>query len=149
MKPVTFDSLLNHNVRKWANKVETVEWLKEHYMSCTDDEQEAVENFIHDAAYGIASGGMWWVYNRDIIDNFYLPYRDELKGTVLHHLHGREVADVRKCIRAGQEAEHPEFWPDICTIILKLMDEMLYSWANNLARKMGTHTERSYFERLN
>ena len=148
MKPVTFDCLLNHNVRKWKNKVETVEWIKDKYLADADDEREAMENFIHDAAYGIASGGGWWVYNRDIINEFYAPYRDELKSSVLRHLHGRDCADVRKAIREGREIDDPEFWPEICSVLLKMMDEMLYSWANTLARRIGIHTERSYFERL-
>lgn len=148
MKEVTFDSLLNHNVRKWQNKIATVEWLKNHYLPNADDEREAMENFIHDAAFGIASGGCWLVYNYDIIHDFYAPYRDELKGSVINCLHGRDMGTVRKAIREGRELDDPEFWPDICSVILKLMDEMFYSWANSLARKLGISTERSYFERL-
>lgn len=147
-RDVTFDRLLSHNVRKWKNKVALVDFIKDYYLTNSDSERDAIEAFIHDASFGIASGGMWIVYNKDIIDEFYKPYRDELVGVVMNHIHGRENADVRKAMREGTECDNPEFWPVIASVILTLVDEVFYSWAGRLARLLGLSTPRSTFQRL-
>lgn len=145
---VTFDSLANHSLRKKKYKLALLEYIKEYYLDPTngyESEEDAIKDFIGAAAQGFATCGIWYgaVYHY-IMGNFYLPYRKELRGTVLHYLRTMDPAAYEK-VRAGRDTECV---PQIGDLLCHLVDEMAYNWSNKLAQKLGLPTLKSHFKRL-
>lgn len=147
-KSVTFDCLNNHDTRKYKNKSALLEWTKKAYLNDYNSEQQAIKAFIRDASFGIASCGKWLVYNTEIIECFYQPFRDELKGIVMKNLRGTDVAKIRDAIRKGTEIDNTDYYSSICSVIIPLVDELYYAWAGKLARIAGIATPKSCFQRL-
>jgi len=143
---VTFDSLASHSVRKKKYKMALLEYIKDYYRDGGfDSEEDAVKDFIYAASLGIATVGIWYgaVY-ADIVREFYLPHRYELRGSVLHYLKKADPEAYKK-VRAGRDCECV---PEIGSILCRIVDEMAYNWANKLAAKMGIPTPQSHFIRL-